>query len=512
MRDVAFSLPTAVYESLLQVDGVDVKWYTDGWSAILRLCEDAPSEFNFTRVADLVFFEVLQASPDKRDHVAFHHLDRFSDIVHVTRRAKVSVDAEHRRVMLLSKAGAVEQLHLRLLLSQLDSLSSLYVWRVGYHMTAEGVRRRPQPLSLTAGDIAPMVPPSASGALAVRQSSETVSTVTPITSDDIAASAFRQIDLAPAVDDSGSKRFQTDWHYDTLVALANDGAVVLEQDEFGELLVRKVPEGIRHVNLYIADRPEQLIHRRHCNPASKLDLVIRLLREEWRDGTPDTPWSRREPKLFYCRPARATSYFACLVRSEELLAKGVKTIPHDFSDVQYQCLLRLHGSALAQFLAKVASGDANCGWCRSQVKKFGDRDHVRDAGDVGEQPDDDVGEHADAVQRLVSLVPAILDKDSDQWRRAIVHMEGYPDHKVIFDHFSHQSGRQRGYVLCQAGHENCSRWRFCDESPDREHFIASLVAWSINGDPASDPSEHIASDPPADLVALVLISQSLEDF
>ena len=123
-----------------------------------------------------------------------------------------------------------------------------------------------------------------------------------------------------------------------------------------------------------------------------------------------------------------------------------------------------------------------------------------DTDDVGPQP---------------PIIPAILDQNFENWQRCLAIVPGFPHHKVMMDHFTHQSGRQRAYINCLVpGHRNCFRWRFCDQEKDRHSFCAFMMAWAIDGHkyPGSDRQAHMRADPHPDDVEATSKALVLEDF
>ena len=86
-----------------------------------------------------------------------------------------------------------------------------------------------------------------------------------------------------------------------------------------------------------------------------------------------------------------------------------------------------------------------------------------------------------------------------------------PVHKVITDHFTHASGRQRGYINCLK-HPNCFHWSFCDIHASRHDFFAFQLAWALMADETQDRDEHMGREPEQARVVAVRALLAVEDF
>ena len=98
-----------------------------------------------------------------------------------------------------------------------------------------------------------------------------------------------------------------------------------------------------------------------------------------------------------------------------------------------------------------------------------------------------------------SLVPAA--------RKLIDCGPGTMELKVYFDHCTHQSGRQRGWVDCVA--HACIRYKFCTGS--QLEFLADMYALQLAG-PICTTGVHLGHCPTQEDVAAVMADLRVRDF
>jgi hypothetical protein len=440
----------------------------------------------------------------------------------VTRRAFVSHDVASRRVVLVNAAVSHEPLHLRTLAADVsNTLRSLFAWKPVLHGTAHAVRRRAQPLN----DVVdmPMIAPKARHVLALPSAPDAS-----VAGGVIASIAISDVEASTvlATIESESRNQGSEWvraginsplgdvHADTLAGLGSEGALRFDQSEFGEVLVALNPGGTRHVSVRTCGDPVQAFCRGLSNVDTKLGVVLDLLRRGWvQAGNAPAPFTNGSQQLFVCSIGRQLSYYLCLRNAAALFAKGVSAIAHDLKDVQYQCLLRLNGDRLQQFLRALEAG-LDEARCRALLREQGG-EAIVDVADnlfVEDLPDDPADPGADAPAIGPPLMPSLLDQQDRGWKRAAVDVQdGMGIYKVITDNCTHQSGRQRGYCNCLV-HDSCFRSKFCDEFADRERFVAYLVAWASAGDPRTSAAEHRGLDPEEDVVAAVQAVMVVSDY
>lgn len=522
---VVFSLPKALCDlAVVLPNEADINFdATDPWSSIIDICAAPPLCFNFNNIGSIEFFEVLNANPERRQNVVLHHLDAWTDIVHIMRRRVVARNVDARRVILLSEAGTHETMHLRTFLSLVTSfLPNLYMWKHGTYGAGKAARGQPQGIQVddaTSSMLAPSVSDvvASLGSTDASASSSSLST-TVTTRDVVAMRVLEKIDRLQSQLGLEQVPFRSleDVPWARIEALAREGALSLGADEFGDSTISVMPSGIRHVSLRTIYEPIPMIRVDACASTSKLDMVLTLLRHGWVSGQPAMGLVRGGEKVFLASMSRPASYFQCLLRSAILFNSGVECIPHDARDLVYQGLLRLSGDALVAFLERLASGGADDQWLRTQLKGTDPAGIIIDDGDEPPPAEDEPLPLLAPLQDMAPppLVGAILDRSYWEWRRAIVIVEGEARHKVVFDHCSSASGKQRGYINCKvAGHNRCFLWRDCDHHDSREDFCAYLMAWALKGRDYGDRFSHMQCPPPTDArVAAVKGTMTLEDW
>ena len=403
-------------------------------------------------------------------------------------------------------------------MNELGGLPDLYMWELICHGTGQAVRRKPQTVMEDSEAVLPMLLPSASSTLAVRVNHSANKELVMHTTDFVAVKVLAEVDRAAEAYGTPHVRFSqlSNCHMDQIIALAHDGALCLSEDDFGEVVISKNHDGTKYVNIQNVGKPLQVIKHDSYSPTSKLDLVLALLRHGWVAQASPEPFKPGAPKNFTSSRLRPTSYFYCLVTHAALFANGVRCIPHDAKDLYYQCLLRLRGNALSDFLERHSSGNADDHWSRQHLKDHGEKAMIEDAGDpvepvlVNPDPEEAVLVHADLVPLEVPRVEAILGV---LWKRAKVHLEGWPEHRVQFDNCSHASGKQRGYIFCQLpGHKNCLRYCECPTFASRHDFCAYLMAWVCCGKDSSNRKDHMSDEPSASSIEAVSAALHLQDY
>ena len=517
VRHVVFSLPTALFDlsAILPVDG-DLDYNrASPWDEMIAIGASEPKQFNFALSHTTTFFEVVNAAPQNRQNVAVHYADDWLDQVHVLQRTLHSSDVASRRVVLLSTSDSHKVLHLRVFVNLLASyLPNLFMWKHVAYGESKAVRRNTRPEVLQ-DDLAPLMPISLSGgghSIAVGGSAS--SSHHRMTSDVVATDVLAQMDLVQSRQDLPQAVPFSEMrgiHLDNVASMVEDGALVVETSEFGELFLAQREAGIRYISLQLVSDPVQMIMADVCTCTSKLDLVLWLLRHGWVAGDVLAPYAQGDDRIFACSSFRPTSYFTCLVRSDDLFARGIVSVPHDAKDLVYQAMLRLDGDALADFLSCLARNVLDERWLRGQLKGKGLA--IVDPGEGGEGGD--VGAEDPSVEALSvqPLIPLQLDYSTFLWKRAKVSSNGSLVHKVIMDHCTSASGQQRGYINCLVPHHhNCFLWRNCSAYPNRPDMLADMLAWALAGSRYADRYDHMANVPDVASVAQVKDSMVVEDF
>ena len=174
----------------------------------------------------------------------------------------------------------------------------------------------------------------------------------------------------------------------------------------------------------------------------------------------------------------------------DIFAKGVKEILHQMPDNYYKCLLFMDIARLEHMLQHMAGQRDE--WFRQQLRDEG-------AGAPAALEDREDGEEEDEHAPLLAIVD-VPDNDlvppvvqSNEWSRCLVSLPGGAQSKIYFDHSSHVSGRQRGWVDC-AKH-CCIKYEFCFGNKDA--FCTYMHLWRLGCDECSTKKEHLKWDPPA---------------
>lgn len=128
------------------------------------------------------------------------------------------------------------------------------------------------------------------------------------------------------------------------------------------------------------------------------------------------------------------------------------------------------------------------------------------------------GAQSSVAPVVLALPPIIGHAVPDAWRRALVSLpaagQGAPySVKVYFDHHTHSSGVQRGFVFCSnRAHGSCIKYEFCTLAPSRQTFCAWMFAWHASGASIATKSEHLAHRPSDRDVEEVSACMTMVDF
>ena len=141
------------------------------------------------------------------------------------------------------------------------------------------------------------------------------------------------------------------------------------------------------------------------------------LRNKWTPtARAPTPFKPKRKTCFFNELRKPASYYLCFVSRKVLLSADVPSIPHDWKDIQYQCLLRLRGVQLQEFLSKQADRLDTDEWCRRQLKNA-DPDSFSVALSVDAEVDHGSGVDMALPEPLrPQIVPSILDVEPE-WKR-----------------------------------------------------------------------------------------------
>jgi hypothetical protein len=274
--------------------------------------------------------------------------------------------------------------------------------------------------------------------------------------------------------------------------------------EFGEDELSLVRSRITWTSREVVSRPVRCavtLGRRPLMKCTKLDLILRLHKEGWKDAGPKIePWASGERMLYAPRLRHPLSYFAALIERWRIIAKGVVHIRHSCKDVYYRALLFAPPEKLLPILDRMPP--------RSPVVPDADFKAILPDGHGEEDPDGDDIDDMDEPPAIEdgptlhdiapSLVPSV-----DMWDRCIVDGgDGTPAAKVYFTGLDDDLV-QRGF--CPSEATNCCKWQVCRASPDRTHFCSAMYAWFLHGvsRPGMSREEHLGWTP-ADASVLAL--------
>ena len=301
------------------------------------------------------------------------------------------------------------------------------------------------------------------------------------------------------------------WDAGVSHALSATGAIDSTFDEFGELILSTRSSGVAWSVATTVTEP-MLAMRAHMNVAimhtPKVEWLVRLLMEGWvGEEERQTPWSPGGALVYRTGMHQPISYWACLASRDKVVAKGIVEIKHKMTDNYYKCLLFMDGPRLRATLDQMA--DKSDDWFRQQLKDSGCR---RADAALEDDPDDAPplpalqGPDGPQYEADMPIVPFVVQ--SDEWSRCIVSHPSCPPTRVYFDHTSHQSGRQRGWVECRA--HGCIKYEFCRGT--KESFCARMMLWMADADRHDNKPAHLAFKPSEDVVTALASDIALAPF
>ncbi len=121
--------------------------------------------------------------------------------------------------------------------------------------------------------------------------------------------------------------------------------------------------GARCIGLQVVGDAIQSIHVGTYTHGVKLDMALALLRNGWtQTARPLHSYACDEPRLFINKLRTPSRYIRCLPAAQDLFVKCLVLIAHNWTDSQYQCLLRTSDDKLHEFLT-MHSGIPYDAWC-----------------------------------------------------------------------------------------------------------------------------------------------------
>lgn len=99
------------------------------------------------------------------------------------------------------------------------------------------------------------------------------------------------------------------------------------------------------------------------------------------------------------------------------------------------------------------------------------------------------------------------------WKRTECSVGDLPPLKVYFDHFSHQTGVQRGWCTCsEPSHGSCIKYEFVTVARSRLEFCSMLFAWHRAAARFDNKADHLGFAPSAEEIADLERTMLLADF
>jgi hypothetical protein len=296
---------------------------------------------------------------------------------------------------------------------------------------------------------------------------------------------------------------------ETIEAARECGVLSVGPLSSGDLQVALNPGGITWASAILLRDPLPLrecgLDAKHMS-RSKLDLIYELLRSGWAHAAALEDWSPESACTFDLNVARPLSYFAALVGRDAIVAKGCSYIGHRFRDGYYRCLLFLPAAKLVPILADLTCERPN-EWFQKQL--VDSEPLALEAGRVAIEAAPAPPEPLPDMPHDAGILALVVEAAS--LSRCIVDAgDGSLQLQVYFDNSTHQSGQQRGWVVC-CHHLNCIRYRFVG-ARDRRAFCADMYAWHESGPSFLDKQAHLSEPADPTVIDVVAATIRIEDF
>ena len=437
-----------------------------------------------TNPDDMIVFRIVNAHPEKRTLVQLHHLlARTTTIVVAPCIAQVRGDGEASRMIIDVQRDLI---HLDLLAMLPDFNSTLYTlmqWKINKGIAIPRLKNfTDQELRIMNGSaLVPMIAgvidqgPCALADNVVRDMQRAVV---------VLAKEQAYVDGPRALQFQDS-RFDN-IHMDTIFSLIDVGAIHISNNEFSEMELRVDPKFLAWDFKQGLSRPLSLMCVTTSAPPAKqtkLGLMICLHQNGWEKSDVVTglaPITAASPRQFHCSWMRPLSYFQALASAQLLFDKGVLTILQDSTDHYYKGLVGLKGAELTKFIEAIADNLHNDSFIKGILKNAGVESEAEEEARPEGLPHP--GEAAllaipDDAMPTVNVIPEQAIDDS--WTRCIARLGPLsPPLKIYFDHCTHASGVQRGFIECR--HHGCTHW--LQIFGDKRTFVAHLYLWERGGE------------------------------
>ncbi len=452
----------------------------------------------------------MNALPEARKLVDIPHVARMVSGINVSLCVVLATKAGSREVVVFNDLRSHVALDLRIVVDAVaESMSSVYQWA----KIRKAVMLKEHPRSHD-DDEYPLIQNVGSPPKRRRAASSSSLALAPlgqlleIDADGVRSTirALRGIERQQAA--IGDHVRREDVHAacseDISRALAS-GSLVATVSDSGEQALRINRSSVQWSVAFLLGRPLQLSRvSRGGDPLKlcELDVLVRLHADGWRPRPSLAgAWEPGMALEYTAGLKQPLSYFAALLDQNAVFGKGVTSIVHSQKDGYCRCLLRLCPAALARMHAEMF-GQSNYFFLKCLRDTGGDRIDEEDA-DVSA-----AGALSDSALAMpplsvgygeVALVPAAI-VTSSLWTRKLIDCGAETmELKVYFDHCTHQSGRQRGWVDCVA--HACIRYKFC--TGRQRVFLADMYAWQLAG-PICTAGGHLAHCPTQEDLAAVM--------
>ena len=306
--------------------------------------QDQHADYQFPNAGETVFFEPINAYPERRFHVALHHRDRVNDKVEVMQRKFVVNSTGDRIVLMCDREGSLTISLLPLVKKMGQTLMSFFSWKTGGVGSTYTLRTFPEGLPALPGgnQRAMQADMSLTNHAAETQHEESCgsggfsSAALALPVSDLQTSvAVERILLAAEQNGNPNVAFDSleGVSWPDVTALSSVGALRVQADEFGGAEISVTESAFKLSSKFQIHSPTQVVWQSAYHGTCKMDLVFALLRDSWIPMERSlAPYKASVEKEFLCNSRRPNSYFVCLLQCSRLFDKGVVHVPHTWKD------------------------------------------------------------------------------------------------------------------------------------------------------------------------------------
>lgn len=497
-----FSLPIDVYDAWVAA-GCDVEapvedQICDYLSTVLAACSGDMREVDLddtSTESQLKYFHVINADPNKRNHMRIPHMTQSSFIIVVEEAVFLGKSAANRCVA-LKPSDRQHRLDLVWILADIASfLPSLFCWELSRRNATLVPRGVPASKPLAIADCEYDLP------LDVALPREDINSALVPLEPDVDEVAVRRSVLALSHAQALHKPVPASTISAASLARLRERSVVhVSIDESGRDVVMFAREAVTSCPFSNWTNPVQAFRCASDEPVLKLPKLyhaIRLQEDGWQpafgrlqDVVCDDDGADLRYKAEITKPA---SYFAALSSRAQIFQKGVPSISHNMTDGYYRCLILASAAKLQHVLANMAGKDD--AWFVESLKSATSANVLAIEDMPGDQAD------VDALSAITDgIAPYMLPEDTlgGDWCRCIAALtpDG-PAHKIWFDNCSSASGKKRGFTNCAV--HGCIKYKHTEGS--FREFLTAMCLWHAHCDGRELTREqHLQYWPSADEV------------